>query len=318
MGRVSGDYWAALMWLRVRSVRLLSNTGFILTLAFALGLLVPDAAPATGSLMTPLLALVMTFSMLGISADAFTDLRRLPGPIAISLSLNYLVLGGVIVGLSSLVVSDPEIRTGYMLLAAVPPAVAITPFSYRLGGNTTFAVAGGVAAYLAALAITPLASLLLLGTSFVSPLNLVTTLLQLIVAPVVVSRILRRATFFSLLERHRGKVVNWSFFVVCYTIVGLNRSVFFGNPETLLQASIVAFATTFVLGEVIDRVARWAGANRADRISFALFGTRKNNGLAAGLALAFFSATAAVPAAILTPFTIAHFFWLDLRSKPGP
>ncbi len=307
------------MWLRVRSIRLLSNTGFILILAFASGLLVPDAAQATGSLITPLLALVMTFSMLGISADAFTHLRRLFGPVAVSLSLNYIVLGGTFVGLAWLLVSDPDIRAGYMLLAAVPPAIAITPYSYRLGGNTTFAVVGGAAAYLAALVFTPLACLLLLGTSVIGPMNLVTTLVQLIVAPALVSRILRRASFFHFLERHRGKVVNWSFFVVSYTIVGLNRSVFFGDPDTLLRASVVAFATTFVLGEVIDRVARWAGADRADRISFALFGTRKNNGLAAGLALAFFTTTAAaVPAAILTPFAIAHFLWLDHRSKPGP
>ena len=143
-----------------------------------------------------------------------------------------------------------------------------------------------------------------------------TTLLELIVAPVVVSRILRRASFFALLERHRGKVVNWSFFfVVVYALVGLNRDFFFGDPEPLLQASVVAFTTTFVLGEVIDRVARRAGADRADRITFALFGTRKNNGLAAGLAIAFFSHATALPSAILTPFAIAHFLWLDFHSR---
>ena len=44
-----------------------------------------------------------------------------------------------------------------------------------------------------------------------------------------------------------------------------------------------------------------------------LFGTRKNYGLAAAIALAFFGSRAAMPVAVATAFAIMHFISLTLR-----
>jgi len=48
------------------------------------------------------------------------------------------VFAGVTLTLSLLLVGDPALRTGFVLLVAVPPAVAVIPFTLFLKGNTTF------------------------------------------------------------------------------------------------------------------------------------------------------------------------------------
>ena len=63
----------------------------------------------------------------------------------------------------------------------------------------------------------------------------------------------------SMVEGWRGPVVNWGFFLVIYTIVGLNRDAFLEEPGTLLLVCAIAFASTFVLAEVINRVSRLLG-----------------------------------------------------------
>ncbi|MGB2583543.1 MAG: bile acid:sodium symporter, partial [Dehalococcoidia bacterium] len=212
--------------------------------------------------------------------------------------------------LSSLIISDADLRTGFVLVAAVPPAVAVRPITYLLGGNTRFSMGGNVAAYTLALAITPLICILFLGANFIEPTRLLIVLGELIAAPIVVSRNLRRTRIMSTVERWRNPVVNWGFFLVIYTMVGLNRDVFLQEPGTLLLVSVVAFTGTFVLAEVINRISRRLGVQKMDRISFMLLGTRKNDGLAGAIALIFFDPRAAMPAALVMTFSVFHFVWL--------
>ncbi|MCJ7521228.1 MAG: hypothetical protein MUP21_03295, partial [Dehalococcoidia bacterium] len=107
-----------------------------------------------------------------------------------------------------------------------------------------------------------------------------------------------------------GYRADWGFFLVIYTMVGLNRDVFLQEPGTLLLVSVVAFTGTFVLAEVINRISRRLGVQKMDRISFMLLGTRKNDGLAGAIALIFFDPRAAMPAALVLSFSVFHFVWL--------
>ena len=43
--------------------------------------------------------------------------------------MNYVLLGNVIIGLSSLMIRSEAIWTGFVLVAAVPPAIAVIPFT---------------------------------------------------------------------------------------------------------------------------------------------------------------------------------------------
>jgi BASS family bile acid:Na+ symporter len=303
------------MSLTSRGLGLLNNNRFIFALALVLGLVVAGGAEYLEPSLVPLLGLIMTLSILEISAKTFLELRKIIRPTILALVLNYIVLSGVIIGMSALILDDADLHTGYVLVAAVPPAVAVIPFTFQLGGNTRFSLVGDVAAYIAALAITPAISLLFLGTSFIETERLLIVLGELIIGPIILSRIVRRTPLMSSVEKWRGPVVNWSFFLVFYTIVGLNSEAFLGEPGELLRIAAVAFVSTFVLAWAIERVSRIAGVDRADRISLMLLGTRKTYGVAGAIALIFFDARAAIPAAVASAVSIIHFVWLTWRVR---
>lgn len=300
---------------KARIGRLFRNNSFILALSLLMGLAFGQLAPYARTTVTPLLAVIMTLSLMGVSSAVFSNFRKLLRPVSLSLFLNYVLLSGALIGLASLVVRDYELWTGFVLVAAVPPAVAVIPFTYHLGGKVENALAGSVAAHLAAFAAAPLICLGFLGTSLLPPRQLLLALAQLIAAPFLVSRLLRRTRAAPWVERHRGAMLNWGFFIVIYTIIGLNRDAFLGQPAVLLDLSLVAFPCTFVIAYVINRLSRALGADKPDRISYSVIGAWKNYGLAGALALAFFGSRAAMPAAVTTAFAILNFIWLTFWTR---
>ena len=289
---------------------LLENNSFIFMLAIAVALVFGGGASYTEPALVPVLGLIMTISILDVSSRVFLDLKKILFPVLLALILNFVVLSGAYVGLSSLIIDDADLRTGFVLVAAVPPAVAVIPITYLLGGNTRFSMVGNVATYTLALAVTPLICILFLGANYIEPTRLLIVLGELIAAPIVVSRILRRTRIMSTVERWRNPVVNWGFFLVIYTMVGLNREVFLQEPGALLLVSVVAFTGTFVLAELINRISRRLGVPKMDRISLMLLGTRKNDGMAGTIALIFFDPRVAMPAALVMTFSVFHFVWL--------
>ena len=213
-----------------------------------------------------------------------------------------------------------DIFTGFVLIAAVPPAVAVVPFTALLRGDRSFAFLGTIGCYLAALIITPLMAVGLLGTAFIHPFKIFWILAVLIVLPLILSRLVRRAGWVESLERVRGPITNWSFALITYTIVGLNRELFLHDPVALLPPMAIALISTFGLGWVITAVARFFGLGREITISLVMLGTLKNAALAGGLALNLFNKQTAVPATVSSIFLIVYFIWLSFwqdREKRG-
>ena len=257
----------------------------------------------------------MTLSATNITSRDFTTIRAIPGTILISLLLNYVVMGGVTLLMAWWLVDDPEIWAGFVIIAAAPPAVAVVPFSYILGGNILFSLVGMTGAYLAALGIMPLAAVLFLDVKFFNPIDLLLILGQLVILPIIISRLLLFTGWARRINRWRGIITNWSFFVVLFTIVGLNRQAFFGEFNTLLKITSIAIVISFILGEVIELVAKAWRLNQETSISLILMGSMKNYGLASGIMLALFSERAAIPASICAVFGILRFIWLGFHFK---
>jgi BASS family bile acid:Na+ symporter len=195
------------------------------------------------------------------------------------------------------------------------------PFTALLRGDRTFAYLGTIGCYLGALAITPLMAVGLLGTTFIQPFRIVKILVLLILLPLLISRLLRRARLVDYLEPVRGALTNWSFALITFTIVGLNRELFLHNPASLITPVLIALITTFGLGWVIWWVARVLGVGQETTISLIMLGTLKNAALAGGLALSLFNKQTAVPATVCAIFLIVYFiwlsFWLERRRSPN-
>ncbi len=296
-----------------RLIRLLRSRDFILALGLGLGLLWEGGGRWTNALTLPLLAVAMTLSVMGIPGAIFRTPRSLLIPGLAGLVMTYLVLSGTILGLSSLLIHDKALREGFVLVASVPPGVAVIPFTFFLNGNHFFSLVGTMGAYLGALVITPLFALGFLGTAFIHPARLFMILLELILLPLVVSQVLVRTGASKRIDPFKGAVTNWSFFVVTYTIVALNRQVFLDQPLSLLPVGLIALATTFLLGWAIERGAGLFRIDPPTGTSLVLLGTIKNYGLAGGLSLALFSRETAVPAAVSTIFMTVYIIWLGVK-----
>ena len=295
--------------------RLLRNRNVILTSALLIGLFWGKGARWTESITLPALALVMTLSTIGLPTSTFRSYRNLLMPAFIGVVMNYFVLGITLLVLNAILIHDEALRMGFILIAAVPPAVAVIPFTFFLSGDETLSLIGTAGAYLGAIFIMPVSALLFFGPGFVDPMKLAVIMLELIFFPVIVSRLLLRIGLAPRLYSIRGPVTNWSFFLLTYTIVGLNRDLILGHPLSLLPVIIIALASTFILGWGIEKVGILLHLPEKVLTSLVLLGTLKNYGLAGGLALALFSKKTSVPATVSAVFMIVYIIWLELKLR---
>jgi bile acid:Na+ symporter, BASS family len=293
----------------------LRNRNVIMVAALAMGLLWGGAASWTEKATVPLLAVVMTLATLGISGSTFRHPKALVAPAIGGILMNYLVLGGFLLILNRLLIGDPNVRSGFILLAAVPPAVSVIPFTFFLDGDSTLSLIGTLGGYLAALILTPLMTLWFLGSGFMDPGKVAIIMLELILLPLILSRALLRIGIVPKIEPFRGTVTNWSFFVLMYTIVGLNRDVFLTNPLSLAPVALISIASTFFLGWIIEGLGKLCRVQPKALTSLVLLGTLKNNGLSGGLALALFSKETALPSTVSAVFMITYIIYLEFRKR---
>ncbi|MBK5099869.1 MAG: hypothetical protein JJE15_02610 [Desulfobacteraceae bacterium] len=294
---------------------LLRNRNVILCLALLLGLLLPQAAEWTRHLTLPALALVMSLSTMGVSGTLFRSPRSLIIPAILGILMSYGVLAGFILGMSAIIINEEEIWKGFVILAVVPPAVAVIPFTELLKGNRTYSLVGIIGAYLGALIIMPLILLKSLGSTSFYLERLSIIALVLIVAPLIISRILLWKNVDRELEPIKGVITNWCFFVVVYTIVGLNQDIFIRQPLTLAPVAAIAILSTFFLGLIIELIGRLFRIDPKITTSLVLLGTIKNYGLAGGIALALFSKHTALPATVSTIFMFVYLIWLGIKGR---
>jgi bile acid:Na+ symporter, BASS family len=296
--------------------RLLGNRNLIMLLGLAAGLVWSKGAEWVEPLTLPALALVMTVATVGIDVHDLRSVRAIAVPAGIGIFMNYVVLSSIIILLSRLVISDTHLATGFILVAAVPPAVAVVPFTYLLKGDRGLSLMGTLGGYIAALIIMPVMVMSFLGAGFVTPNKLLVVMGELVLLPLIAGHILNRAGFDRRLEPYKGPITNWGFSLVTYVIVGLNREVFLYRPLSLIPTAIIVVATTFVLGWVIEViVVRFTKVSPEAVVSLILMGTLKNYGVAGGLALTLFNRETASPSTVSAVFMIVYIIWLEWRLR---
>jgi BASS family bile acid:Na+ symporter len=272
-------------------------------------------AQFTAPLVLPALALVMTLSTTSITASNFATLKTRKRLILAALIINYLITGGLILLMGQWLLVDRDLWTGLVVIAAVPPGVAAVPWSYILGGDELLSLAGVMVSFLLGLVLTPAFMFFFLGGDFFSPFNLLILLGELIVLPFLVSRILLFTGLSKRINKWRGTITNWSFFIVLFTIIGLNRVAFFTEFDVLLKLGVIALISSFGLSYLIELVGKFFGLQQSSIISLILVGAMKNFGLASGILLTLFSERATIPPSIMTVFFLSRTIWLSFRFR---
>ncbi|KQC16378.1 MAG: hypothetical protein APR56_07720, partial [Methanosaeta sp. SDB] len=241
-------------------INLHKNTAFILTLAVALGFLWPEPAEKIEPLVIPALFMMMAFSMAGIDLSVLSIRGASAGFL-----INYLFLSGLILLLSPVVLEEEALVLGFVVVAAVPPAVAIVPLTKLLAGDVRLALHSEALSYLASLALTPLIISIYareagVGVRVSDTLEIV---LLLILLPILASRYVGRLRIDS------AHPINAGLFAVTYIVVGLNSSAITTEAAGVL---LIAIARTFLSGAMVYAGAAFAGVKWPQRIAYTLFG----------------------------------------------
>ncbi|APV43780.1 Na+ symporter, BASS family [Dehalogenimonas formicexedens] len=252
----------------------LRQHNFILLVAIIAGLCLPSVSKHGEGLIIPMLVCAMSLSLSRISLSEVLAPSHMFRPLVISLSLNFLLLGGLNIALGYLMTNDPILRAGFVILAAAPPSLTIPPFSYNLKGDIAISYIGTAGGYVAAIFILPLLVYVFLGNEY-SGNQLFVILGQLIVLPLVLSQILRLSGLIKYTEKNTGWIINWCLAIVIFTLIGLNRDLLMTSSNLLVVTSLTAFITIFALGELIFRICRKLNVIPSKAISYMLLGSMK-------------------------------------------
>jgi BASS family bile acid:Na+ symporter len=284
---------------------LLRNSTLIFALSILLGLVHPGFAQRSQSLITPALMLMMAFSLMEIDLRPRGDLRGA----LVGFTSNYVLLSGLIVGLS-FALEDGPLRQGFVVMAAVPPAIGILPLTRLLDGDVRLSLYAEAICYLASLVLMPAVIYAFSGRTGVNILYLVEISVLLILIPAFVSRWLRRLRLDPVLP------INLGFFVVGYTVIGLNSPALSGELSgDLADLSLMAFLRTFGIGTAVFLLAKLQGTPPSRRISYTLFSSYKNLGLAAAVSLVLFGPEAGLPSAVCILAETAFYVILSIAKQ---
>ncbi len=249
------------------------------------------------------LMVVMTLTTMDIELKKAFRVKKYFNKYIVNLLLSYLFLGGIIIILSTILVSDSYLRAGFIIMAAIPPAVAVIPFTGILKGDLDLAVGSSAFLYIASLGLAPLIIFLFMAES-INIFKLLEQLILMIVVPLIISRGLLYLKADKTLGDSKGILINIGFFVLIFTVVGVNRNAFLLDLNTMVIISFICLIRTFVCGTGIYYTTLKLNIEKPIRIDYMLFGSFKNLGLTIIIAFLLFGEKAAVPAAICMPFEI--------------
>ncbi len=290
-------------------ISIINHRDFVLSLAIVVGLILGETTKFLADISMYTLMVAMIAATINFSFKPWKDTSNLFKPLAGSFLLIYVLNGAVTLFLAWLFfkMSGMEfLWIGFVIVAAAPPGPAVVPFSTMLKGDNNYATTGLFGMYLLAMVVTPAILFVFIGTALISPLMIFWIMVQLIIIPVIVSRFLRHPKVLPQAQKVSRTAIKWLFFLVITPIVGMNRSVFFEEPGTLLTTALVLFITMFVLGVLYNLIVIKAGFKKPIIVSSTFMLTIKSAAFAAVVAFRFFGdePVVAMPGAVLSVFLV--------------
>jgi bile acid:Na+ symporter, BASS family len=136
-----------------RLIRLLRDRNVIMLLALAAGLVWGAGARWTEWTTLPSLAVIMTIATINVRWGEISSFRAAAVPALAGIGMTYLIQAVALIAFARVLVQDEPFRIGFMILAAVPPAVAVIPFTLFVRGDRAFSLFGTMGGYLGALVL---------------------------------------------------------------------------------------------------------------------------------------------------------------------
>ncbi|MFC7131024.1 bile acid:sodium symporter family protein [Haloferax chudinovii] len=307
----------------------LANTYFVglVLLASAAALAQPDLFTWIAPYISPLLGLIMLGMGLTLQPVDFRRLAERPRDVAIGALAQWLIMPTAAYALTVVLSLPPELAVGVILVGAAPGGTASNVMAYLGKGDVALSVAITTVTTLAAPLVMPAWVVALAGEQLqVGFMDLFVNIVQIVFIPVVLGFALRH-----LLDRNAPDVAEVGLdvfpLVSVLSIVAIVAAVVGLNVDTILGAGAAAIGAV-VLHNAIGLgtgygTGRLAGMSE-DRVRTTTFEVGlQNSGLAAALALSFFSPAAALPPALfsvwhnITGPLLASYFSRTASDSPG-
>jgi len=263
---------------------------------FIAGLIVGPVGDQASTIMIVVLIVQMTVSLKGLSFVK-GDLSEYGKPMMWGLVCCFLVNSGITILFGSFFIPiSSALWYGWVMLAAVPSAVSVVSASLYFKGDTKATVLMTGAIYVAALAVTPLISWVLIGSA-ISPLEVLKYILLFIGIPLIASQALKHR---SLPAKGRLIFINAMMATLLFLALGSNRDYILSQADIIFWIILVCIIRTFVLGFLLTYLLKHKGVNRDMGLIYVLFSVWKNSGMATSLSMVLLTGMpeAAVPGAI--------------------
>jgi len=270
-------------------------------LALILGLFMGEYAQKMVFLTKPVLAFMMLISFVFFDIKVFFSMKGIGKRMLSSLFFSYLLAGTVLFLLVFLLIPyNSEIYWGFLFIALAPPGVVIVPFAVLFKGDINYASIGVLVGSLFFIIVFPLVIFFFYDNVEIIIKEVFSLVILIIILPLILSRFLRYEKPFILVEKHRSILINWSFFIIIYIVIGINNTLFLGDVSLILRPTLVLFIFLFIMPFLIEKFLKRIVSTNQLRISQHLLFAVKNNGFSAVASLSIMGATAAVPSAILS------------------
>ncbi len=254
-------------------------------------------------LIVPLLAMVMFFMGLTLGADDFKRILRSPRPVAIGVGLQFLLMPLLAWLLANALQLPEQLAVGLILVGCCSGGTASNVICYLARGNVALSITMTMVSTIVGVVATPLLVGLYIERSIeVDRLAMLLSIVKMVLVPVAAGVVVNYflAHRIKVLEPLLAALSIISIALIIAIIVAVNGS----GLAKIGMLSLLAVALHNTLGMAgAYGCSRLLGIDLRDSRSIAIEVGMQNSGLGVALALKYFSATAALPAAL---FSIWH------------
>ncbi|MCC7413090.1 MAG: bile acid:sodium symporter family protein [Gammaproteobacteria bacterium] len=253
--------------------------------------------------IVPLLAAVMFGMGVTLTPAAFARVLARPRVVGFALALQFAVMPAAAWALAAALGLPPALSAGLVLVGTCPGGTASNVVCYLARGDVALSVTLTTVSTALSPVLTPLLTWLLIGRQIPVPVaDMLTGIGAIVVLPVALGLLVRRVLGTGIV-----RLLDWlpvisaaAIVLIIAIVVALNRGQLQGAAGTVAAAVVAHNAAGLVCGYALSRL---AGYDVRTCRTLAIEVGMQNSGLGVALAVKYFAAATALPAAL---FSVWH------------
>ncbi len=263
----------------------------------------PDPFVNMQGIIVPLLMVVMLAMGMTLSLKDFGKVWGLKKVVIIGVSLQFILMPLAAFVISRMLQLSLELTVGMMLVGVTAGGTASNVMTYLAKGNLALSVSMTLVSTLLAIVLMPVLTELYLGQSIHVPTSeMLVSLIKIVLLPIVAGLVLNHFLSQSIeqLQNLLAQFASFSIVLIIAIVVALNNEQLHLVSVALIASVILHNLTGLIAGY---QLTRWLGYDSVTARTVAIEVSMQNSGLSVAMAMTYFSALSALPAAL---FSIWH------------